>query len=76
MIKRAEFYGQEFAYQKNRRFFATIAEGLEKEGAEELAALGALEVEPVFRGIHFSAEPATLYGIVYQSRLCSRILAP
>ncbi|MFO7607472.1 MAG: THUMP domain-containing protein [Desulfurivibrionaceae bacterium] len=76
MIKRAEFYGQEFAYQKNRRFFATIAEGLEKEGGEELTALGALEAEPVFRGIHFSAEPATLYGIVYQSRLCSRILAP
>lgn len=75
-MKSSALSGQLFAYQKHKRFFATIAEGLEKEGAEELAALGALDPEPVYRGIHFNADPDTLYGIVYQTRLCSRILAP
>ena len=41
-MKRSELYEQVFAYQKHNRFFATIAEGLEKEGAEELTSLGAL----------------------------------
>lgn len=65
-----------FAYQKNNRFFATITEGLENEGAKELAALGARDTEPVYRGIHFTAEQTRLYEIVYQTRLASRILAP
>lgn len=75
-MKRSELYGQVFAYQKHGRFFATIAEGLEEEGGEELASLGARDLEPVYRGIHFNADLETIYGIVYQSRLCSRILAP
>lgn len=75
-MKRAEPAEQIFAYQNHNLFFATIAEGLEKEGAAELAALGAIEPEPVYRGIHFKASLAVLYGIVYQTRLCSRILAP
>jgi putative N6-adenine-specific DNA methylase len=75
-VKSSEQPDQLFAYQKNKRFFATISEGLEPEGAEELVSLGALDPEPAYRGVHFSAEPEVLYGIVYQSRLCSRILAP
>jgi putative N6-adenine-specific DNA methylase len=75
-LKRSELPGEVFAYQKNSRFFATIAEGLEKEGAEELTSLGGIDPEPAYRGIHFNADQETLYRIVYQSRLCSRILAP
>jgi putative N6-adenine-specific DNA methylase len=65
-----------FSYQKNNRYFARIAEGMEELGGEELTALGASEVKPVFRGLHFKADPATLYRINYCSRLCTRVLAP
>lgn len=65
-----------FAYQKNQRFFAQIAQGLEEEGVRELAALGVIDPEPAFRGIYFSAEPEKVCGITYQTRLCSRVLAP
>lgn len=75
-MSETDLSGAIFAYQKNQRFFAQIAEGLEKEGAEELLALGASDPEPVFRGIHFSADLETLYALTYQTRLCSRVLAP
>jgi putative N6-adenine-specific DNA methylase len=65
-----------FTYQKNNRYFAQIAEGLEDLGHEELTTLGARETKPVFRGLYFEADQATLYRINYCSRLCSRILAP
>ncbi|MBU0730049.1 MAG: class I SAM-dependent RNA methyltransferase [Proteobacteria bacterium] len=65
-----------FNYEKTDRFFAQIANGLEELGAEELASLGALNVTPVFRGIVFEGDRNTLYRVNYQSRLCSRILAP
>jgi len=65
-----------FTYQKTARFFAQVASGLEKEGKEELAELGGMDIDPAFRGIYFKADLATLYRINYQSRLCSRILAP
>ncbi|OIP44168.1 MAG: RNA methyltransferase [Desulfobacterales bacterium CG2_30_60_27] len=65
-----------FAYQKNNRYFAQIADGLEELGAAEIEDLGGQEVKTAFRGLHFSAEPAALYRITYGSRLCSRILAP
>ncbi len=57
-------------------YFAQIADGLEELGAEELLSLGATEARPVYRGIHFKADTATLYRIVYASRLASRVLAP
>jgi len=75
-MKRAELHGQVFAYQNNQRFFAQISDGLEEEGAAELTALGARDAETVFRGIHFGANLEDIYSIVYQTRLCSRILAP
>lgn len=65
-----------FEYQQTRCYFAQLAEGLEEAAAGELAALGATQIAPGFRGLHFSAERAVLYRINYQSRLISRVLAP
>jgi len=65
-----------FSYRKNWRFFAQIGEGLEEEGARELTELGAVEPAPAFRGVHFGADFPTLCRINYQTRLCTRILAP
>ena len=65
-----------FAYRKNWRFFAQIGEGLEEEGARELAELGASDPVPAFRGVHFGADFPGLCRINYQTRLCTRILAP
>lgn len=49
---------------------------MEGLGAVELEELGALEVRPVYTGIHFRADRETLYRINYTSRLVSRVLAP
>ncbi|MEN8143276.1 MAG: THUMP domain-containing protein [Thermodesulfobacteriota bacterium] len=75
-MKRSSLHGPIFAYQKYKRYFAQIAEGLEEEGVRELASLGAIDPEPAFRGIYFTAEPAKVCEITYQTRLCSRVLAP
>jgi len=69
-------YATGFQYQQDETFFAQIADDLMGEGEKELKQLGATEVTPSYRGIHFKAEKAVFYGINYQSRLCSRILAP
>jgi putative N6-adenine-specific DNA methylase len=58
------------------RYFAQIADGLEELGAAELADMGATRLQPVRRGIHFTAGRADLYRINYATRLCSRVLAP
>jgi putative N6-adenine-specific DNA methylase len=63
-------------YQRDPRFFALIAEGLEPFGAKELTELGATDVREAYRGLSFAAQPDTLYRIVYGTRLCSRVLAP
>ena len=65
-----------FLYQQNGGYFAQVAENLEGEAAAELAGLGASRLNPVHRGVYFSAEPAALYRIVLRTRLCSRVLAP
>jgi putative N6-adenine-specific DNA methylase len=65
-----------FAYRKTWRFFAQIGEGLEEEGAGELAELGAIDPVPSYRGIHFGTDFPGLCRINYQTRLCTRILAP
>jgi putative N6-adenine-specific DNA methylase len=65
-----------FQYQQTGRFFAQIAQGFEEMAAEELTALGATEIAPAFRGLHFSADKAALYAINYQARLLTRVLAP
>jgi len=65
-----------FSYQQNGRFFAQVARGLEDAGRREFEKMGATEIKPVFRGIHFSADRSGLYRINYCSRVCTRILAP
>lgn len=65
-----------FDYQKNGRYFLQIAEGFEDIAAAELTALGARDIVPVRRGMHFGADPETLYGINYRARLATRVLAP
>ncbi|MBI5551939.1 MAG: class I SAM-dependent RNA methyltransferase [Desulfobacterales bacterium] len=63
-------------YQQTQRYFAQTAEGFEAPATQELAALGATAIETGFRGLHFSADPATLYRVNYQARLLTRVLAP
>lgn len=65
-----------FSYQKNNRYFAQVAGGVEKIAAEELEKLGATEIKEEFRGLYFSADQAALYRINLCSRLCTRICAP
>ncbi|MCF7919261.1 MAG: class I SAM-dependent RNA methyltransferase [Candidatus Cloacimonetes bacterium] len=63
-------------YQKNSKYFAQVAGSLEPIAALELQELGAADIQTTYRGISFSADEATLYRILYQTRICSRILAP
>jgi len=65
-----------FEYQKYGRYFALIAGGTEDLGAQEFQELGARNVKQLYRGIQFEADPRTLYGLNYHSRLATRILAP
>jgi putative N6-adenine-specific DNA methylase len=67
---------ESFAYQKSGSYFAQVAENVEGLAAEELAALGAERVQAVYRGLYFNAGQEGLYRILYQSRLCTRLLAP
>ena len=65
-----------FAYQKDGRFFAQAARGLDELAISELTELGARDIENAGNGLHFRADAATLYRINYCSRLLSRVLAP
>ncbi len=65
-----------FVYQKNNSYFAQVAENVEPLAERELAGLGATQINPVYRGVYFTAAPEALYRIVYQTRLCTRVLAP
>ncbi len=65
-----------YQYQKDKQYFAQVAEGLKDAGARELAELGAENVRPEFSGIRFKAGKASLYRINYMTRLLSRCLAP
>ncbi len=65
-----------FSYLNNNRFFAQIADGFSEIAEAELSELGATNIDPVYRGLHFSADQKSLYRINFQSRLCSRITAP
>ncbi len=65
-----------YEYRKNNRYFAQVSSGLESIAEDELVALGAKDIQPGVRGLHFSADKATLYLVNYKSRLLSRVLAP
>ena len=65
-----------FIYEKNRRFFAQVPDGIEDLAIREIKQLGGQEIEPAFRGVRFCAIPAVLYRINYSARLSTRVLAP
>lgn len=65
-----------FQYQQHNHYFAQIATGFEEPAEAELKSLGATEIKEAYRGLHFEADPATLYRINYASRLIVRVLAP
>jgi putative N6-adenine-specific DNA methylase len=65
-----------YQYQKDCRYFAKVADGLQEAGVGELAELGAEDVRPEFSGIRFRADKSTLYRINYLTRSLSRCLAP
>jgi putative N6-adenine-specific DNA methylase len=65
-----------YEYQRDKRFFAQIAEGIKEPGIDELSELGARDISPEYGGLHFHADKETLYQVNYFSRLASRILAP
>ncbi len=65
-----------YEYQKSKRYFAQIADGIKELGAQELSELGALNIAPEYGGIYFNAGKEALYRINYSTRLASRILAP
>ncbi len=63
-------------YQQNRTYFAQVADGLQDLAAEELKSLGASNIHPAYRGLHFCADAAALYTINYTARVITRVLAP
>jgi putative N6-adenine-specific DNA methylase len=65
-----------FLYQKEPRYFATIIDGMEDAGGQELVELGATDITTVYRGIYFTATTENFYRINYCTRLLTRILAP
>jgi putative N6-adenine-specific DNA methylase len=65
-----------FKYQKTKRYFAQFSAGLKALAGDELRRLGARQLKPGFRGLHFSADHAALYGINYEARVVTRVLAP
>ncbi len=65
-----------FQYQQTPYFFAQVAGGLEEEAARELTELGARDVKPAYRGVHFEADAAALYRAAYCARLPTHLLAP
>lgn len=65
-----------YLYKKNNCYFGQLSSGSEACGAAELKELGASRIKEGYRGIYFCADQPTLYKIVYQSRIFSRILAP
>ena len=65
-----------YEYQETQTYLAQVAEDVKEIAIGELAALGAGELSPTYRGIRFQASPALLYAINLRARLVSRILAP
>jgi len=56
------------------KFFATSPRGLERALADELTALGAIDVVPVDGGVAFGGELALCYAANLESRIASRVL--
>lgn len=65
-----------YVYQLNQEYFAQIADDILNIGIDELAALGAENIRPAYRGVYFNAGRDVMYRINYESRLVTRIIAP
>jgi putative N6-adenine-specific DNA methylase len=65
-----------YQYQKTHRYFAQVADDITDLAETELRSLGATETMKGYRGIHFSADRKSFYGVNLHSRLVSRVLAP
>ncbi len=65
-----------YTYQRDGRYFAQIADGLEPLAHQELLRLGVPQVKPGYRGLYFYADPAVLYRVTYCSRFIQKIIAP
>ncbi len=59
-----------------KQLFATTARGFEELLKVELTQLGAKDCRIALGGVHYEADPATLYRTLLWSRLASRILLP
>jgi putative N6-adenine-specific DNA methylase len=59
-----------------RKYFATVARGLEDIAAQELRNLGAVNVNSTFTGIYFEGDQALLYRVNLWSRIIFRVLMP
>lgn len=57
-------------------YFASTARGLEELLKNELATLGAEDLSITQGGVHFRAQPHTMYMCLMWNRLASRILLP
>ena len=58
------------------QYFATVARGLEEIAAQELEALGAKNINPVFTGVEFEGDQKSLYHVNLWSRILFRVLVP
>jgi putative N6-adenine-specific DNA methylase len=65
-----------FDYQERHDYFAQTPGGMEDLAAIELSELGAVNVRPGYRGLHFEADEGTLYRVNYEARVLARVLAP
>ena len=65
-----------FEYQLNNRYFTQISDELKEIGIEEVVSQKAWDIQSVYRGIYFKANPGSLYSLNYTSRYLTRILAP
>ncbi len=65
-----------YDYQLNQEYFAQIADDMTGMGSDELSALGAENIRPAYRGLHFNADRQVMYRVNYESRLITRVIAP
>jgi putative N6-adenine-specific DNA methylase len=61
---------------ENKKYFATVARGLEEIATKELETLGAKEVQADFTGVHFQGNRELLYRVNLWSRIIFRVLVP
>ncbi|HLV21092.1 MAG TPA: THUMP domain-containing protein [Polyangiaceae bacterium] len=63
-------------YLRTRRYVVQVSGGLEPFIEREIAELGGTELRRSVRAVEFTAGPAALYRVAYQSRFAGKLLAP